>query len=88
MRDLVFSSCIADTDFWMRAATKPDVYKYWEYNIFHSDDLPVISHRANIVMRGFDTAYALNPDANGKKWANPTTHLGADIAKFQVPDTW
>ena len=87
MRDLGFSSCLADPDVWMRAATKSDGYKYWEYILVHSDDLLVISHRAKLVMKGFDTAYTLKPDAKGKKWAEPTMYLGADIAKFQVPDT-
>ena len=51
------------------------------------DDLLVIYHCANLVMKGFDIAYTLKPDADGKKWAEPTTYLGADIDKFQVPDT-
>ena len=38
-------------------------------------------------MKGCDKAYTLNPDANGKKWAEPTMHLEADIPKFQVSDT-
>ena len=51
------------------------------------DDLLVISHRANLVMKGFDIAHTLKPDVDGNEWANPTTYIGADIAKFQVPDT-
>ena len=53
----------------------------------HYDDLLVIYHRANLVMKGFDTLYNLKPDANSKKWDEPKTYLGADIAKLQVPDT-
>ena len=53
----------------------------------HSDNLLVISHRTNLVMKGFDTVYTLKLDANRKKWAEPTTYLGSDIDKFQVPDT-
>ena len=63
MRDLGFSSCLADPDVWMRAATKSDGYKYWEYILVHSDDLIVISQRAKLVMKVFDTAYTLKPDA-------------------------
>ena len=49
--------------------------------------LLVISHRTNLFMKVFDTVYTLNPDTNGNKWAKPTTYLGDDIAKFQVPYT-
>ena len=71
----------------MRADTNTDVYKYWEYIIVYYDDLLVISHHANLVTKVFYTAYTLKPDANGKKWAEPTMYLGYNIAKFQVPDT-
>ena len=71
----------------MRAAKNPDGYKYWEYIIVHSDDLLVIFHRDNIVMKGFDTLYTIKLDTDGNNWADPTTYLGADIAKFQVLDT-
>ena len=53
----------------------------------HSDDLLVIYHRANRVMKGFDKVYTLKPDASGKQWAESTMYFGADIIKFQVPDT-
>ena len=87
MRDLGISSCLADTDIWMCASRKPYGYRYWEYILVHSDDLLLIYHRANLVMKGRDKAYTLNPDANCKKWAEPTMHLEADIPKFQVSDT-
>ena len=51
----------------MRAATNPDGYKYWEYIIVHSDDLLVIFHRDNIVMKGFDTPYTIKLDTDGNK---------------------
>ena len=51
------------------------------------DDLRVIYHRANLVMKGFDTEYTINPDADGKKWAESTTYIGYDITKFQVSET-
>ena len=81
-RDLSFSLCLADPDVWMRAATNPQLRWVLELGIVHSDDLLVISHHADLVMRGFDTAYTLNPDANGKKWAELTTYLGADIVNY------
>ena len=82
MRYLGFSSCLADPDVWMRAATKPDGYNYWQYILVHSDDVLVIYQRANLVMKYFDTVYIRKPDANGKKQSDPTAYLEADIAKF------
>ena len=71
----------------MSVATNPYGYKYWEYIIVNYDDLLVIYHCSNLVMKGFDTSYTLNTDANGKKWSEKTAYLGSGIAKFQVPDT-
>ena len=56
MLDLGFSSCIADPEVCMCAAMNPYDYNYWEYLNFHYDDLIVISHQSNLVMKGFDTA--------------------------------
>ena len=86
MRDLGFSSCLTDIDIWIRAATNPDGYKYWENILVNYDDLLVVSPCNNILMKGFDTAYNLRPETNVKKWSKPTTYIGADSAKFQVAD--
>ena len=56
MRDLGFSSCLTDPDVWIRADTNLDDYKYWDYIIVHSNDLFVISHRSDLVMKVFNTA--------------------------------
>ena len=53
----------------------------------HSDNLLVTSNYDNLVSKGFDTAYTLKSDDNGKKWAKPMTYIGSDIKNFQVPDT-
>jgi hypothetical protein len=31
LKDLGFTSCLADPDVWFRAAKKPDGYEYYEY---------------------------------------------------------
>ena len=84
--DLVFSLSLVDPDIWIHAATKAYVYRYWEYILLHYDYLLVIYHQANIVMKGFNTEYTLNPEANNKNGPSQR-RIGADIAKFQVPDT-
>ena len=82
MRYLGFSLCLTDPYVLMHAATKPDGYKYWDYILVHSYGLLVIYHLYKLVMKGFDTAYTLKPDANGKKWADPTTYLVDYIEKL------
>ena len=57
--------CLTDPDIWMREATNPYGYKYWEYILVGSDDLLVIYHCANLVMKGFDSAYTINLNDNG-----------------------
>ena len=68
MRDLVFTSFIADPYIWMGSATKFEGFKYREYVIIHTDNLLVISHRADLDMKVFDQNYTLKADPKtGKK---------------------
>ena len=88
MIDLGFTPCITDPDVWIRAATKLEGFEYCEYVLIHTDYLLVISHRADLIMKGFEKAYTLKSDPKtGKKWDKNFTYLGSDLAKFEVPDT-
>ena len=88
MRDLGFTPCLTDPDVWMRTATKLQGFKYLDYILIHTDNLFFISHQADLVMEGFYTTHTLKADPKtGKKWGKTYTYLGADLAKFQVPDT-
>ena len=50
MDHLGFTSCRADPDVWMRAATKPNGEKYFEYVILYVDDCLVISHQPEAIL--------------------------------------
>ena len=51
MDHLGFTSCQADPDVWMRAATKPDGEEYFEYVLLYVDDCLVISHKPEAILR-------------------------------------
>lgn len=82
LRDIGFSSCLADSDVWLRPATKPDGYEYYEYVLCYVDDLLVLSHKPGDVMKILSTKYKLK-DGSIKK---PDIYLGADIKEWQIGD--
>ena len=51
MDHLRFTSCRADPNVWMRAATKPDGEEYFEYVILYVDDCLVIYHKQEAILR-------------------------------------
>ena len=82
LRDIGFASCLADPDVWLRPATKPDGYEYYEYVLCYVDDLLVLSHNPGDVMKILSTKYKLK-DGSIKK---PDIYLGADIKEWQIGD--
>ena len=72
----------------MRAATKIECFKYWEYVLFHTDNVLVISHQADHVMKYFDNTYTLKSDPKTvNNWYKPSTYIDSKLSKFQVIDT-
>jgi len=59
MNDLNFTPCRGDPDMWMRAATKPDGFKYYEYVLIYVDDILVISHLPSAIMNVLSLHYKL-----------------------------
>ena len=51
MNFIGFTSCQADPNVWMRAATKPDRVEYFEYVLLYVDDCLVISHKPKAILR-------------------------------------
>ncbi len=41
---LGYKSCLADPDVWLRPATKPNGFQYYEYVLVYVDDVLVLSH--------------------------------------------
>ena len=51
MDHLGFTSCRAGPNVWMRAATKINGKKYFEYVLLYVDDFLVISHKPEAILR-------------------------------------
>jgi hypothetical protein len=57
-----FKSSYADSDVWMRVATKDDVFEYYEYILVYVDDLLIISHLSGPMMETIQKAYQLKDE--------------------------
>jgi hypothetical protein len=75
--DLGYTSTKADPDVWIRPATKPDGFKYYEMLLVYVDDVLCISHDAEATMSGIQTTFKLK----GDKVEVPTNYLGAQVTK-------
>ena len=51
MDHLGFTSCRAEPDVWMRAATKTDGEEYFEYVLLYVDHCLVILHKPEAILR-------------------------------------
>ena len=78
--DLKFTSCKADPDVWMRKATKPDGFEYWEYILCYVDDVLCISHKPKELLDAISENFTLK--AGSVK--EPDLYLGADISKYYI----
>jgi hypothetical protein len=56
-----YQSCYADPDVWMKANTKPDGFKYWEYVLCY--DVLAISHDPQKVMDYLNSHYTMKEGA-------------------------
>ena len=74
LRSMEFKPSYADTDVWMRAATKIDGFEYYEYILVYVDDVLVISASPIPIMKTLQQAYHLKDEPTA-----PTTYLGATI---------
>ena len=87
LRDMGFTSTLADPDVWLRPATKRNGYKYYEYILVCVDDLLTISENAAQVTQQLvdDYNYRL------KDVGPPSKYLGAKIGKKTLDhdmDAW
>eukprot|EP00978_Attheya_sp_CCMP212_P043703 scaffold289776_cov54-Attheya_sp.AAC.1 len=80
MRELGFEPSNADPDIWMRAATKLDGFKYYEYILIYVDDILALGEHPEKVMISLSEIYQLKKDKKtGKTYAPPERYLGANI---------
>jgi hypothetical protein len=81
LKDLGFTSCLADPDVWFRAAKKPDGYEYYEYILVYVDDILVLSHQGKIIMQSLERYYRLKDG-----YAKPKQYLGATVKEWIFQD--
>ena len=77
-----FKPSTADPDVYMRAATKPDGFEYYEYLLVYVDDVMAISHRPKEIITAIGKIYDLKDDPAGP----PKRYLGANIEKYELGD--
>jgi hypothetical protein len=80
MLSLGFLPCKADGDVWMRKATKPDGFRYWEYVLCYVDDILTVSHDPQSIMKQIKAIYRLKDGI-----APPEVYLGANISQHYHP---
>lgn len=80
MKDLQFVPTKADPDVYIRPATKPCGYEYYEMALIYVDDILYASHDTKPFELAINNAYRLKPGSAGE----PTRYLGANIKKFVV----
>ena len=75
--DLNYRPSKADPDVWMRAATKPNGFKYYELILCYVDDVISISNTPMHAIEGIKAVFKLK----GNKAEVPEMYLGGGIAK-------
>jgi hypothetical protein len=79
---LGFTSSLADPDVWYRSACRPDGFEYYEYVLVYVNDLLLLSHQPDKTMHALETFYHLKGG-----FAEPTMYLGAQVKKWNFPDS-
>jgi len=82
LSDMGYASSKADPDVWLRPAVKNDGHHYYEMLLIYMDDILCVSHRPHDTMQQIQQLYRLKDEVVGP----PKRYLGANIAKFQLPD--
>jgi Reverse transcriptase (RNA-dependent DNA polymerase) len=65
LRDMEYQPCLADPDVWMRTATKPNGFKYYEYLLVYVDDILSVSHQPLKTMEALAKLYRLKEGSVG-----------------------
>jgi hypothetical protein len=77
LRDLGFTSCLADPDVWFCASSKPSGFHYYEYILVYVDDVLVLSHDGTAIMKHLEKYYRLKDG-----FAQPKQCLGAAVKQW------
>jgi hypothetical protein len=75
-----FTSLLADPDVWYRAASKVNGFAYYEYLLVCVDDILIVSHNPDPIVKCIEQAYRLKEPAS-----DPKHFLGAVIKPWSIP---
>ncbi len=77
LHDMNFRPSYADPDVWLRAATKPNGFEYYEMVLCYVDDVMVVSHEPSRTIEGIQAVFKLKGDKAGP----PDMYLGVTLEK-------
>ena len=77
---LDFKPTRADADVYMRKNFRESGLAYYEYLLVYVDDILVVSHAPEEVMKQIGSEFEIKND----KYGPPTSYLGAGISKVQI----
>jgi len=80
MMDLNYQRCKADYDIWLRPATKPDDYTYYEYVLIFVDNILIVSHAPMDTMKNIANLYDLKNNAV----VTPYRYLGGNVGIYNL----
>ena len=81
MQHLGFLPCLADLDLWMKPMVRPeDGFDYYAYVLIYVDNVMVIHHDAESVLRKIDKYFKLKLSLIG----DPDIYLGASLMKMRL----
>ena len=84
MDHLGFTSCQADPNVWMKAATKPDGEEYFECILLYFYDCLVISHKPEAILREeIGNHFKLKEDSIGP----PLQYLGGKLRQVTMSNS-
>ena len=81
MEFLIFKSCLADPDMWMKPAIKSDGNTYYEYILLYVDDALVVNENAESILRNELGRYF---HLKEKSIVQPTIYLGGSVRNVQL----
>ena len=78
-----FTPSTVDGDMYYRKNNDKNHAPYYELLLVYVDDVLAISHDPDRIMRTIGKGFEIKND----EWGPPTRYLGADVEKFQIPNT-
>jgi hypothetical protein len=81
LEEMGYRTTVADPDVFIRPATKPDGFEYYEFILTYVDDCLCVSHDPKASMDVLGSIYDLKDTVHP-----PERYLGANIQQWQLPD--